>query len=69
MLVHHPHPYPVPLTGDTILLRGIMPGRMLPPGFSAICRSKPPEKSLDLSEDVSQPFLGTLPPSPQLSPQ
>lgn len=41
---HHPHPCPVPLTRDTILLRGIMPGRMLPPGFSAACRSSGTKK-------------------------
>lgn len=44
VLVHHPHPRPVPLTRDTILLRGIMPGRMPPPGFSAICRSSGTKK-------------------------
>ena len=44
VLVHHPQPCPVPLTRDTILLRGIMPGRMLPPGLSAICRSSGTKK-------------------------
>lgn len=44
MLVHHPQPCPVPLTRDTILLRGIMPGRMLPPDLSAICRSSGTKK-------------------------
>lgn len=44
MLIHHPHPCPLPLTRDTILLRGIMPGRMLPPAFSATCRSSGTKK-------------------------